>query len=234
VSITHSCITYFSIAVTFNRVSCIFLHFFYFSQGVLINILVFTGVISSAFDTSDDNTIKGISNKLQDFLICIEMFLAAVAHHYSFSYKPYVNVAAGQRSCCAAFLAMWDISDVQRDIKEHLGVVGSSLSRHIRGRGMYRYAGASATESSRLLVPESGPAPGDFYNSAPARLGNDGQLSSYDSIASSETATEAASYHGVSCAEETRQDPHYACINEDELLIDFSPDNEEPKRSNIT
>lgn len=163
------------------------------------------------------------------------MFLAAVAHHYSFSYKPYVNMAAGQQSCCAAFLAMWDVSDVQRDIKEHLGVVGSSLSRHIRGRGMYRYAGSSATESSRLLVPETVPAPEDFYNSAPARLGNDGQLSSYDSMASSETAAEAASYHGVSCAEEIpRQYSHHACINEGDLLIDFSPDNEEPKSSIIT
>jgi hypothetical protein len=53
-------------------------------------------------------------------------------------------------------------------------------------------------------------------------------------MASSETAAEAASYHGVSCAEEIPQLSHNACINEDELLIDFSPDNEEPKHSIIT
>lgn len=29
---------------------------------------------------------------VQDFIICIEMFLAAVAHHYTFTYKPYVQV----------------------------------------------------------------------------------------------------------------------------------------------
>lgn len=29
---------------------------------------------------------------LQDFIICIEMFLAAIAHHYTFTYKPYVQV----------------------------------------------------------------------------------------------------------------------------------------------
>lgn len=52
------------------------------------------------------------------------MFLAAVAHHYSFSYKPYVNDAAEHRSCCDAFLAMWDLSDVHSDVKEHIGVVG--------------------------------------------------------------------------------------------------------------
>lgn len=189
------------------------------------------------FDTSGNDT-KGISNKLQDFLICIEMFLAAIAHHYSFSYKPYVNVVSGQQSCCAAFLAMWDVSDVQRDIREHLGVVGSSLSRHIRGRGTYRYAGGSATESSRLLVPEPVPVPEGLYNSAPARLGNDGQLTCYDSMAPSETASEAASYHGVSGGEVMpRQDSLCACGKEDEPLIDFSPDSEEAKHnshSNIT
>ena len=193
---------------------------------MLINILVFTGVIQSAFDISDDKSIKGISNRLQDFLICFEMFLAAVAHHYSFSYKPYVNVLATQQSCCAAFLAMWDVSDVQRDIKEHLGVVGCSLSRHIRGRGMYRYASGSATENSRLLVPEPVTAPTDCYKSAPARLGAEGPLLCYDSMASSEKATEAASYHDdvTRSDEPSRQNS----VETTDLLIDFSPGAEEP------
>ena len=71
-----------------------------FSQGVLIAILVYCGVISNIFDTDNTTDIRHISSKLQDFLICIEMFLAAVAHHYSFSYKPYVNLAQSQ--------AWWD------------------------------------------------------------------------------------------------------------------------------
>lgn len=71
-----------------------------YSQGVLIALLVYFDVISSIFDTEDTNDIRTISSKLQDFLICIEMFLAAVAHHYSFSYKPFVNLAQGQ--------AWWD------------------------------------------------------------------------------------------------------------------------------
>ncbi|PSN40861.1 hypothetical protein C0J52_20151 [Blattella germanica] len=122
--------------------------------------------------------------------------------------------------------------DVQRDIKEHLGVVGCSLSRHIRGRGMYRYAGGSATESSRLLVPEPVPAPTDFFNSAPARLGNEGQLQCYDSMAPSETATEATSYHDASSKDGiSRQNSLNVGVREDELLIDFSPDAEEPKQN---
>lgn len=71
-----------------------------FSQGVLIALLVYFDVISSIFNTDNTDFIRNISSKLQDFLICIEMFLAAVAHHYSFSYKPFVNLAQGQ--------AWWD------------------------------------------------------------------------------------------------------------------------------
>lgn len=48
---------------------------------------------------------------------------------------------------------MWDVSDVHNDIKEHLGVVGSSLSRRIRGRGAYQQAWG-ATERTSLL-PEA-------------------------------------------------------------------------------
>lgn len=72
----------------------------FYSQGVIIALLVYFNVISSIFNTSDVEDIRNISSKLQDFLICIEMFLAAVAHHYSFTYKPFVNLAQGQ--------AWWD------------------------------------------------------------------------------------------------------------------------------
>ncbi|XP_013185709.1 transmembrane protein 184C [Amyelois transitella] len=124
--------------------------FFSFFQGVIINILVYCGVISSLFDISDKDKIKIISSKLQDFLICIEMFLAAVAHHYSFTYKAFVSPLDSSPSCLGSFLAMWDVSDVKRDISEHLGVVGSTFSRRLRGKSMYHMA-RGADESSRLM-----------------------------------------------------------------------------------
>ncbi|XP_033218476.1 transmembrane protein 184C-like [Belonocnema kinseyi] len=127
--------------------------FFSFFQGVLIAMLVYCNVISSIFDTDNTKDIRQISSKLQNFLICIEMFMAAVAHHYSFSYKPYVNLAQSQ-AWWDAFRAMWDVSDVHNDIKEHLGVVGSSLSRRIRGRSVYQEPCGNANERTSLL-PET-------------------------------------------------------------------------------
>lgn len=124
--------------------------FFSFFQGVIINVLVYCGVISTIFDISDSDKVKIISSKLQDFLICIEMFLAAIAHHYSFSYKPYVSPLDPSPSCLGSFLAMWDVSDVKRDISEHLGVVGSSFSRRLRGKTMYHMT-RGYDESSRLV-----------------------------------------------------------------------------------
>lgn len=37
-------------------------------------------------------------------------------------------------------MAMWDISDVRQDVSDHFGVVGSSLSRRLRGRSAYHMA----------------------------------------------------------------------------------------------
>ncbi|KAL0273038.1 UNVERIFIED_CONTAM: hypothetical protein PYX00_005814 [Menopon gallinae] len=156
--------------------------FFSFFQGVIISILVYTGVISSVFDTNNTDTIKIVSSKLQDFLICIEMFLAAIAHHYSFSYKPFIprKMDSGgvedTLGCWDAFAAMWDVSDVHRDLREHIGVVGSSLSRTIRGQHGYK---SLATENSSLLVPS---------NDA-----EDNVNKSYSSLSESENGCEAES-----------------------------------------
>lgn len=59
----------------------------------------------------------------QDFVICVEMFLAAIAHHFSFTYKPYIQEAE-EVSCFDSFMAMWDISDVRADISEQVRNVG--------------------------------------------------------------------------------------------------------------
>lgn len=53
----------------------------------------------------------------------MEMFLAAIAHHFSFTYKPYIQEAE-EGSCFDSFLAMWDISDVRADISEQVRNVG--------------------------------------------------------------------------------------------------------------
>ncbi|KAM4710114.1 transmembrane protein 184C [Discoglossus pictus] len=96
-----------------------------FWQAVFIALLVKVGVISEE-KTWDWKSVKDVATGLQDFVICIEMFLAAVAHHYSFSYKPYVQ-EADEGSCFDSFLAMWDISDIRADISEQVRNVGRTV-----------------------------------------------------------------------------------------------------------
>ena len=64
----------------------------------------------------------------QDFIICIEMFLAAIAHYFSFSHKPYVDTDTAQGDCFQSFMDMWDVSDVRADVVEHVRHVGKRHS----------------------------------------------------------------------------------------------------------
>ncbi|KAM8939897.1 transmembrane protein 184C [Pelodytes ibericus] len=96
-----------------------------FWQAVFIALLVKAGIISYN-QTWDWKNVKDVATGLQDFVICVEMFLAAIAHHFSFSYKPYVQEAE-EGSCFDSFLAMWDISDIRADISEQVRNVGRTV-----------------------------------------------------------------------------------------------------------
>ncbi|XP_058049928.1 transmembrane protein 184C isoform X2 [Ahaetulla prasina] len=96
-----------------------------FWQAVLIAILVKVGVISEKH-TWEWQSVEAVATGLQDFIICVEMFFAAIAHHYSFTYKPYVQEAE-EGSCFDSFLAMWDISDIRADVTEQVRNVGRTV-----------------------------------------------------------------------------------------------------------
>ncbi|XKL61237.1 hypothetical protein PGB90_008294 [Kerria lacca] len=112
--------------------------FFSFFQSVIINILVQIGILQPVLEVSnlniETNEYGDIANFIQNFLLCFEMFLAAIGHHYSFTVEPYTNVICTPKSWKEALYAFWDFSDVGADIKEHLGVVGTSLKRHIKNK----------------------------------------------------------------------------------------------------
>ena len=76
--------------------------FFSFWQSVLITLLVWTGVIrvKSSVTTYDE---KDVAAGLQDFLICIEMLFAALAHTYAF--PPRVSPPLDPFACFAARIA---------------------------------------------------------------------------------------------------------------------------------
>ncbi|XP_061440706.1 transmembrane protein 184C [Rhineura floridana] len=93
-------------------------------QAALIALLVKVGVISETH-TWEWKSVEAVATGLQDFITCV-MFFAVIAHHYSFSYKPYVQEAE-EGSCFDYFLAMWDISDIRADVSEQVRNVGRTV-----------------------------------------------------------------------------------------------------------
>lgn len=137
--------------------------FFSFFQGVFITFLVYFGYITDIFAEDTGFNPRLLAIKLQDFLICIEMFFAALFHKYAFPHEPFhINVPnydydqTRRNGWLRAFLTMIDISDVTQDVGEHFGVVGSSLSRRFRGRTSYRMARGSTSEAEYLVPPQLG------------------------------------------------------------------------------
>uniref|UniRef100_A0A8C7ZFF5 Transmembrane protein 184C n=2 Tax=Oryzias sinensis TaxID=183150 RepID=A0A8C7ZFF5_9TELE len=114
-----------------------------FWQAAFIALLVKVGIISEK-RTWDWQSVEAVATGLQDFIICVEMFLAAIAHHFSFTYKPYIQDAE-EVSCFDSFLAMWDISDVRADISEQVRNVG----RTVMGRPGKSYFGEGENECER-------------------------------------------------------------------------------------
>ncbi|KAJ1216558.1 hypothetical protein NDU88_004159 [Pleurodeles waltl] len=118
-----------------------------FWQAVAIALLVKIGVISDT-NTWEWKNVEAVATGLQDFVICIEMFLAAIAHHYSFSYKPYIQEAE-EGSCFDSFLAMWDISDLRADISEQVRNVGRTVLG--QPRKMFFHEDVDQNEHTSLL-----------------------------------------------------------------------------------
>lgn len=83
------------------------------------------------------------------------MFIAALAHKYSFPHKPYhINVPdyGSNRTWFSSLAAMWDVTDVTNDVTEHLGVVGNSLTRRFQFRGRTSYhLTRGNSETDRLM-----------------------------------------------------------------------------------
>ncbi|XP_063116935.1 transmembrane protein 184C-like [Cavia porcellus] len=128
---------------------------FTFWQGLIIALLVNFNVISKA-RLWEWHSPEEVSTGLQEFLICVEMFVAAIAHHYAFSYKPYVQEGEEQVSCFSAFLAMCDLSDLKDHICEQLG----HLARIFKDqRSRKATAGHNEKENTTSALPSVAKSP---------------------------------------------------------------------------
>jgi len=89
--------------------------FFSFWQSVLVAALVKFDVIPALpnWGWTQDEVAKG----MQDFLICLEMFIAAIAHHWAFPYKRYQS-DEGKTSLLPGVRGVLNMQDIGTDTIE--------------------------------------------------------------------------------------------------------------------
>ena len=124
--------------------------FFSFWQSVVIAFLVKVGVIGQAGSWTSEDVATG----LQDWLICVEMFVASLIHILAFSHTPYVLVS-GQMTHKTPLLASarnaMSVQDVLVDTRDTIIAPLTSASRSAINRlpipGRRRATAADPTES---------------------------------------------------------------------------------------
>ena len=103
----------------FLSIKCVI--FFSFFQSVLIAVLIEFGIITRAFTVKSTADAVDIQRNLQDFLICLEMMIAAFAHVFVFSHRPYINQSDANDSSAIinSFWRVIDMTDERTDITDH-------------------------------------------------------------------------------------------------------------------
>lgn len=132
-----------------------FVVFATFWQSVLIAILVKFKVISPEqwpyFPTLID-TVNG----LQDFLICIEMFVASVAHVLAFPVTPYINTDStrAQNHWITNLGNAANVSDLHQEVKTQYNHFADKVKRVLKNKRQIKLDNndENADENSKLLV----------------------------------------------------------------------------------
>ncbi|EGD81930.1 hypothetical protein PTSG_02616 [Salpingoeca rosetta] len=144
--------------------------FFSFWQSVFIAILVKADVIKES-STWTYYTQESVAAGIQDFLVCIEMFLAAIAHRYVFSYKEHLTASDrgdAQLSFRRAVVQLLDVRDVAHTVFDHVQTIYT-----IDGKLAQRRTLDKTGEHTALLT---GQAPSLLSEPAPPKDGEYGAV----------------------------------------------------------
>ncbi|TMW55176.1 hypothetical protein Poli38472_013938 [Pythium oligandrum] len=102
--------------------------FFTYWQSLMISLLETVGVISEKWEIGCPNCWDApkIASALNDFIICVEMLMFAIAHHYAFAIEDFLNSAAASGAVpssnvkaplLANFMDAINVTDVSKDLK---------------------------------------------------------------------------------------------------------------------
>ena len=126
-------------------------------QSILIAIIDRLGLLHSS--AWEEYGIDNVATGLQDFLICIEMFLAAILHYFVFSHKPYAAYGGAKVPCLGSFMRMLDVRDVGEDVKEQ--------ARHFQSRAKDAAVSAKNAAVMVLRAPSGNTRTGETFEMMP-------------------------------------------------------------------
>jgi len=79
--------------------------------------------------SGDEVGVEELGIGLQDFLICIEMFIAAIAHIYAFSHEDFKLAEKPNLTIFQKVKAVFDVDDVRSDMYGHMKDVGTGVAK---------------------------------------------------------------------------------------------------------
>ncbi|KAK9806277.1 hypothetical protein WJX72_008269 [[Myrmecia] bisecta] len=128
--------------------------FFSYWQSVAIAILVRAGVLKKqTYATYDVDEVAG---GLQEFLICIEMFFAALAHAYAFPPRDYRDPAAPPAHGFAHNVKhMFQVQDVVDDVQDVVDETYQNTQENIAHVGRKTWATAKRTTNNITEAPRT-------------------------------------------------------------------------------
>ncbi|KDO24151.1 hypothetical protein SPRG_10578 [Saprolegnia parasitica CBS 223.65] len=110
--------------------------FFTYWQSMLITLLEIVGVISADWNIGcpDCWSASAIASALSDFVICVEMLVFAVVHHYAFAIQDFLSMdcryqcdedhrSAVKAPLLAHFMDVINVADVRNDITSSRGEI---------------------------------------------------------------------------------------------------------------
>ena len=162
--------------------------FLSFYQSIAIVVLVHMHVLSSRTLNIKDYDIKDVSNGLQEFIICVEMFVAAVAHLVAFPVSDFVSLTSGGHGSgiigggssasrgdtdaapggkLSSVLDVLDMSDVYVDVRDRAESVGGRVVERVKAAtvgalGVSFSSGNAAAKASKVKLDALDPDDGAY------------------------------------------------------------------------
>jgi hypothetical protein len=116
--------------------------------------MVHMHVLSSSTLSIKDYDIKDVAGGLQEFIICLEMFAAALAHQIAFPASEFGNTVPAEGSKLSSVLDVLDMSDVYNDVRDRAENMGGRMVGRIKGTTMGALGVAPARSKVKLDVED--------------------------------------------------------------------------------